>query len=401
MMFSHPVKVRGQELRAELISELEGSGVLPDRLKDTFSLVPRHWFMPDTFWSPYCGEPFHRFCRGEDREGWLRAVYRDESAVAQWAGGHRSEPDEHYLVTSSATRPSVVARMLMDLELEEGNHVLELGSGTGWSAALMQHHIGDGAVLSVEVDQGLSQQAGSNASKSRTIGAQFVVGDGARGWPARAPYDRVVSTYAVRKVPQAWLDQTSPGGVILTPWASSWISNGMLKLRAAADGTCQGRFVPYGSFMTARGEPVSAPGQVTSPPDAGADRSVTGLDIWSVIDSPQERFALGALVPGVGYSRDPNCGEAGVIARVWLFTADWSSWAAVDWSGDMTQTDFAARQFGPRRLLDEVACADAWFRAQGSPVLGRYGMTVTADCEQLLWLDDPDNLLPSNRRGEL
>jgi len=118
--------------------------------------------------------------------------------------------------TSSLTCQGVVVDMLDSPLLESGHRVLELGTGTGWNAALLAGRAGPGAVVSVEVDPDLA-----DAARKRLTGlgvdVAVEVGDSAAGWAAGAPWDRVLSTYAVERVPWAWIAQTRPGGRVVTP----------------------------------------------------------------------------------------------------------------------------------------------------------------------------------------
>lgn len=78
--------------------------------------------------------------------------------------------------------------------------------------------------------------------------------DGSRGWPPNAPYDRIISTCSVNRIPEAWLTQIRPGGVILTPWDNPWLCYGLLRLTKEDDGTASGRFSPHSAFMLMRGQ---------------------------------------------------------------------------------------------------------------------------------------------------
>ncbi|QMU70248.1 hypothetical protein [Streptacidiphilus sp. P02-A3a] len=373
-------------LRADLVEKLGASGVLPGRLLDTFSLLPRHWFMPQVIWAPLGGEPYHRFDRARDPEGWMRAAYQDSYAVVRWEPGTGSEPDSRTQVTSSVPRPHAVARLLTDLELEYGHRVLELGGGTGWTAALISQHLPDSRVTSVEVDAALSEQAEVNTTKGgrEYLRVANVVGDGAEGWPGRAPYDRVVSGYAVSSVPAAWVDQTAPGGIIVTPWCTSWGAWGTLKARVAADRSAEGRFAGHGSFLPERRELRHDP--VLPRADAG-EPCGSGLDIWSVLRDDDERFVMGARLRDVAFLREqPDAGSP--VARVWLHTADWESWVRFDLDG-AGQAGAQVRRFGPRGLLREVESVHQWFEARNRPGLERFGLTITPEGKQSMWFDDP------------
>ncbi|WP_317440788.1 hypothetical protein [Streptomyces collinus] len=92
--------------------------------------------------------------------------------------------------------------------------MLELGTGNGWNVALLSQRTGPGCVVSLEADPDLARRALAEASAMVDVQAD----DGTEGWAPAAPYDRVTATYAVERIPWAWVEQTKPGGRIVTPW---------------------------------------------------------------------------------------------------------------------------------------------------------------------------------------
>src|SRR5690606_16188823 len=178
-------------------------------VRQAMAVLPRHVFAPERLWE-WSGRAWQPVDRGTDPERWAGRVYAGpyEPAVTQLADG---------LPSSSLSCPSVVADMLDVLAVEPGHRVLELGTGTGWNAALLGWRAGRGRVVSVETGRALAEQAQQRLTGAG-VDVAVVVGDGGRGWLAGAPYDRVISTYAVEVVPWAWVAQCRPGGRIVTPW---------------------------------------------------------------------------------------------------------------------------------------------------------------------------------------
>ncbi|MEK8171022.1 rRNA adenine N-6-methyltransferase family protein [Streptomyces sp. M19] len=100
------------------------------------------------------------------------------------------------------------------LDVDDGMTVLEIGTGTGYSTALLCHRLGEDNVTSVEVDPEVARRA-DDALEAIGYSTWTVTGDGLLGHPRRAPYDRTIATCALRRIPHAWVRQTKPG-------ASSW-----------------------------------------------------------------------------------------------------------------------------------------------------------------------------------
>jgi protein-L-isoaspartate(D-aspartate) O-methyltransferase len=120
------------------------------------------------------------------------------------------------LATISA--PSMVAAMLSVLDLRPGVKVLEVGAGSGYAAATVAA-LG-ARVVGVELQPELAAHAQRNL-EAAGFGEQvrIVAADGARGWPAEAPYDRILVSAAVEAIPQEWLEQLADGGMLVYPEA--------------------------------------------------------------------------------------------------------------------------------------------------------------------------------------
>ncbi|GAA3734675.1 methyltransferase domain-containing protein [Salinactinospora qingdaonensis] len=151
--------------------------------------------------------------------------------------------------TSSSSKPAIMARMVDALRLAAGHRVLEIGTGTGWNAAVISNITGPGTVTTVEVTAELADAA-RRALAATGYEVDVVTGDGERGHPPNAPYDRVIATVAVHTLPYAWVAQTRPGGLLVVPWEPTFHPDGPLAvLRREGDGTAQGRFVGPAHFM--------------------------------------------------------------------------------------------------------------------------------------------------------
>jgi len=126
------------------------------------------------------------------------------------------------------SQPLVVAFMLELLDPQEGQKVLDIGSGSGWTTALLAHIVGQGGkVVAVERIEELVEYGRKNADKYAFVEkgiASFHHADGSKGFPQEAPYDRILVSAAIYgKVPQALKDQLKIGGKMVIPVKNSLI----------------------------------------------------------------------------------------------------------------------------------------------------------------------------------
>jgi protein-L-isoaspartate(D-aspartate) O-methyltransferase len=181
---------RLQDLRNGLVERLRLSADLRSpAVEQAFRVVPRHLFLP-----------------GREPE----QVYRDEPIVTKRA------PDGQPV--SSSSQPGIMAVMLEQLDLAPGHRVLEIGTGTGYNAALMAHLVGPwGRVTSLELDEDLAAAAAACLDAAGYPHVVSVCGDGAFGHPEHAPYDRIIATVGVWDLAPAWLAQLAPHGRLVVP----------------------------------------------------------------------------------------------------------------------------------------------------------------------------------------
>jgi protein-L-isoaspartate O-methyltransferase len=378
--------------RTELGRALAASGALAPGWHAAFGAVDRARFLPGVMWPHDRDTGVARpVVRGEDPAAWFGAADADVPIVTQWDDGEHVGREPGRVFTSSSSMPSVVFGMLGDLDLAPGHRVLEIGTGTGWNAALLAHRAGAGRVVSVEVDPAVA------ASARAALGAEgadvhVVCADGVAGWAAGAPYDRVVATCGFRAVPFAWVEQAAPGGVILVPWGTYFgYEEAVARLTVHPDGRgASGRFTRPVAFMRARAQRAPHPEHRAYVAEgAGAERSRTALTEDDLLESPchAAEFAVGLRVPEcvqLPDRRQPDGSRA-----VWYYARGGDrSWAVAVFHPD--RAEGRVFQSGARRLWDEVAAAYAWWDANGRPGQGRFGLTVVPEGHRA-WLDDPAN----------
>lgn len=126
------------------------------------------------------------------------------------------------------SQPLVVAFMLEHLQPEPGNKILDVGSGSGWTTALLADIVGEkGKVFAIEIVPDLREFGERNVSRYNFIEkgiAKFIVADGSKGYREEAPFDRILTSASGKEVPQAWKEQLKIGGRIVAPIDSSiWL----------------------------------------------------------------------------------------------------------------------------------------------------------------------------------
>jgi protein-L-isoaspartate(D-aspartate) O-methyltransferase len=233
-----------------MVEALRSMGVTDPVVLTAMASIPRHRYV-DRFWAAPTGRPWtpehvrEFVVDGDVADETLRVIYEPSTALAT-----RGPVDVPH-ATSSLSAPIIVALMLAELHLRPGLRILEIGTGSGYHAALMATLVGDPAlVTTLDIDQSVitdtihrMHQLGFHAMTVRCI-------DGALGAPDRAPFDRVVATVGCADLSSAWTDQLAPGGEMLVP-----LEHGLLhpRVQIQRGPELRGRFVGQSGFIPIRG----------------------------------------------------------------------------------------------------------------------------------------------------
>ncbi|MGV9311781.1 ATP-grasp peptide maturase system methyltransferase [Streptomyces sp. NPDC003691] len=382
-------------LRKRLADRLADGGALrSDAWRSAVAEVPREVFVPaffrrtdgprGTVWTPVTPA-------SEGADAWLAGIYTDETLVTQLDGGvHPGEVDGPLGgdPTSSSTLPSLVVRMLEDLNPQEGQRVLEVGTGTGYSTALMCHRLGSDHVTSVEYDPAVASRARSALATAgyepRLIHGDGLLGDGRLGQHGAGSYDHLIATCSVRTVPGAWLNQVKAGGTILTTVSGRLHGSGLVRLTVEDGRRAHGRFLPGTvSFMTARphAAPVLTDAGVLLRRPARERRARYGPDVLS---DWMPQFLAQLAAPGAQYLGTGI--DGGPVLDHVIDPRDGSFATLVP---DRDDGAFRVRQGGPTRLWDRIEAAiSTWSRA-GSPPQTAFTLTITPT-GQRVQLETPD-----------
>jgi protein-L-isoaspartate O-methyltransferase len=267
--------------------------------------------------------------------------------------------------------PSAVVGMLDYLDVQAGQAVLEIGTGTGFTAALLAAMVGPtGSVTTVEVDPTLAAIAQDHLASAGCDRVRTVVGDATTDTLSSGPFDRIICTAAIQlgRIPYAWVQQTKPAGLILTPVRADLTSGPLVRFTVHEDGTATGRMVPMGvEFMEVRSQRTAqTPDDQFDWLDPTADQQTSTIQPWLMFTDIVSRWALAVALPSCRY--DMRAHE-----YLWLRDPLSGSWASVV---PADSGSFLVRQKGIRRLWDEAEAAYRWWIGQGKPTGPNWEWTI-------------------------
>lgn len=339
-----------------------------DEIRAAFAAHPRHRFIPDMVWPDATGLPLYRTAN-PDR--WAHLVYGSDPVTTQandGGGGPRNEP------SSSSSAPQVMADMIAAAGVGEGMRVLEIGTGTGWNAAILATLVGPkGAVTSVEIDPGVAalarERLGGNGVHVRTAAVP----------PTEQVYDAVIATCAVTQVPAQWLAAAEEGAPVVLPWSPHPAAHNtpiVALHRDAQHGS--GAFVREAAFMRDR---TQRPGNLPFPglgqrPTHSADFPVGSVDLIGSGMMTQ----LMLMLPGVRLGTGVRPFQGGHGRIVWMGAAE--SWAYIWPDGTITGhgepplSDTLAHAY--RQLQDAALPGLECFFLEADPGRGSYRVTCSA-----------------------
>jgi protein-L-isoaspartate(D-aspartate) O-methyltransferase len=365
-----------QQGHAALVQSLDERGLLSPEWRAVWERTHREAYLPEQVWRQDRDR-----CRlvtaAEERAA---LVSSDEPVVTQVDDGDEDGPG---VATASNSMPSMVAKMLGLLDVRDGQQVLEIGTATGFVAGLLSARLGDRHVTSVEIDASLTEQAERNLSAAG-YRPRLVVTDGEHGWPEGAPYDRVLATCALRRVPYELIEQLRPGGVLVAPRIGEFWCGALVRLTVAEDGTASGRFAGTATYMPMR----SHRGALGVTPDTSSPRSRSAEVLPQETITPGFALYAGARLPGVHLTE----GRDGADLRVWVHDGRGS--------GAIADADGTVTEFGGRRMWGDVETAWRQWDQLGRPAADDMGLTVTKAGERV-WVRQPTEIVDPTEQPPL
>ena len=232
-----------QEQLARAIQEKNDS--LSEEIIQAFRVVPRHLFVDHYYLHEHGGSRVWTKHEQNDPVAWYEHIYSDCALVTR--------VDEYGRTLSSSSQPGVMASMLQALDVQPGMHILEVGTGSGYNAALLAHLVGDPHLITtIDIDADAIAKAKYIIPQVVGKGMTIAKADGSNGYDANAPYDRIIVTASTPTIPSAWREQLIPEGIlvgILQPKFA--MLGGLLKARKSGE-ALKGYILQTASFMELR-----------------------------------------------------------------------------------------------------------------------------------------------------
>lgn len=369
-------------------------------------------FCPRVIWAPTVFVPAEQTTPGmatwwalnSQRPPWLDLIESGAPVLTQLDGANSRAVHGLFAPvpgTPTSAMPSLrmAAQMLHALDPQPGDRVLEAGTGSGHMTAVLSHRLGDGAVTSIDLDPTLIAAAQARLFGTRPV---FVAADATHGHCAAAPYDALISWFASRTLPAAWLAVVEPGGRIVAPLDVPGTAGLVAHLDVIDACTATGWLLPrprpwpapievgpgwpvWEQFVTDRARPARDPDplirQARAEIDAGS-ASETATRASALVGTGGQGYDNHSVALAVGgYQHRVEVNADGPAAH-W-FTADDGSWArhsthpVPDTGGH--QSTRIVHQGGPRRLWDLITDASLRWQDHGRPGPGDYRVSVTTD----------------------
>ncbi|MCH8808556.1 MAG: protein-L-isoaspartate(D-aspartate) O-methyltransferase [Proteobacteria bacterium] len=185
--------------KIRLIMRLRRAGISDTNVLSAIERIPREAFVPDSF---------------QDQ------AYED-----------RTLPIGH---GQTLSQPRVVALMTQALEIDRRIKVLEIGTGSGYQAAVLSRLCR--RLYTIERHRELQRAAERRFQELRLHNITARLGDGAKGWPEQAPFARIIVTAAAAGIPESLVDQLAPGGIMVVPVGRPGADQTLLRVTRNEDG---------------------------------------------------------------------------------------------------------------------------------------------------------------------
>lgn len=351
-----------EQLRHDMAASLADAGAIRSAAwRVAFEQVPRHRFTPRFSYRDLDGQ-VRELSQDAGRE-WLSVVYTDASLITQY--------DNDGAASSSSSQPSVMATMLEALDVGDHDRVLEIGTGTGYNAALVCQRLADTQLTSIDIDPDLIDLARARLG-AMSLHPTLIAGDGMAGAPDHAPFDKIIATCGTPRIPPALLTQLRPGGRLVTN-----IGRALVALDRTDTGA-SGPLLPMSAaFMFARHDTSQA-----APPAADDVRPTAPR----VTDLPSDALVSGEFAV-----------LASLIApsarHLWTIDTHTITDAATGSQATYNRDARTVAEHGSRKLWAELEALYHIWDTAGRPKHDHLGLTIDQRGQHQLWQGQPASIL--------
>ncbi|MEU7178842.1 MULTISPECIES: methyltransferase domain-containing protein [Streptomyces] len=333
--------------------------------------TPRHLFVPRWWWKEPTGPVLAD--GPADPDLWMRVAYSDMTVLTRIGPLHadHAHPDDHPegLPTSSATLPSLTLQMYRHVRPAESLDILDVGTGSGYGAALLAHRFGNERVTTIDVDPYLTKAAAERLDAAG-LAPRALTADVMEPLPGQ--WDRIVCTVSLPRIPPTLLAALRTGGRLVTNIADTCLIIGVEK---TTDGGAVGRVErDWAGFMTTRHGDNYPPGRaewfLELRNKEGEEVSTGRYPVLKVMEAWDLWTMLELTAPGIMHRHEE--GPDGHQTAYMIHTD--GSWARAEAHRTAPPT---VHQGGPRRLWGELERIRHKFNTEGS--LGLYGSRVRVE----------------------
>ena len=193
-----PVAARQSE-RDEMVRVIRGYGLEDEAVLAAMAVVQRHEFVPPAY---------------------SRFAYADTPLPIGYG--------------QTISQPYIVAEMTRQLHLKAGAKVLEIGTGSGYQAAVLAHLTSE--VYTIEIIKPLAEEARERLKRLGYASVKVCCGDGFNGWPEAAPFDAIIGTCVAGEVPPPLIEQLKAPGRMVIPIGEEWGPQSLMLIEKDAEG---------------------------------------------------------------------------------------------------------------------------------------------------------------------
>ncbi len=234
-----------QKLNKRMIKEVQKKGFLKNsEYERAFLSIPRHIFIPSLY--DIEKQEWKRFevDYSKPQEEILKKIYVDSPLVINV---------ENETVLSTSSQPTVMAMMIEEAKLKNGDKVFEVGTGSGYNAGVISHIVGqNGKVITTELEKKVYEKAKANLKRSGIKNIEIYCMDGGLGYPKEAPFDKIIITTSSSDITEEWIRQLNIGGILVLPLVTRGIE-AIVSLKKEDNKFLKGEIKYYVRFLTMRG----------------------------------------------------------------------------------------------------------------------------------------------------